>query len=188
MIGAVASIIVRKIGHERGQRVLLLYPMIANLVVMGCALPFVYRPMPADGSRRPGAMALLGFVGGLVIIAAYKAGEAVVVAPMQYSQILWAIAYGALFFGETPDGSTAVGAGIIIASGLYIVLREDRTGAPTQRPVLRTQSRYVLGTLPRLSAIRRLWRKDFPHHETGHEERRTSISPRAGSRGDPVGR
>ena len=189
---ATAAVIVRKIGREERSAVLLLYPMVANFVVMGCVLGFVYQPMPAIDLGGLATMALLGFVGGLLQIAAYRAGSAVVVAPMQYSQILWAVAYGALIFGETPDWSTGVGAAVIILSGMYVVLREDRTGAPTQRPVLRTQSRYVLGTLPRLSATRRLWRKDSrleaAHHETEHEDRQPSVAPAAGRRGDTVRR
>ncbi len=157
---ATAAVIVRKIGREERSAVLLLYPMVANFVVMGSMLAFVYVPMPAIDLGGLATMALLGFCGGLLQIAAYRAGSAVVVAPMQYSQILWAVVYGALVFDESPSWSTGLGAAIIIASGIYVVFREDRTATPTQRPVLRTQSRHVMGTLPRLSAIRRLWRKE----------------------------
>lgn len=156
---ATAAVIVRKIGRDERSAVLLLYPMVANFVVMGSMLAFVYEPMPAIHLGGLATMALLGFVGGLLHIAAYRTGSAVVVAPMQYSQILWAVFYGALVFGERPDWSTGIGAGVIIASGIYVVFREDRTESPTQRPVLRTHSRYVMGTIPRLSAIRRLWRR-----------------------------
>lgn len=156
---ATAAVIVRKIGREERSAVLLLYPMVANFVVMGCMLAFVYRPMPVIHLGGVATMALLGFCGGLLQIAAYRTGSAVVVAPMQYSQILWAVVYGALVFGETPDVSTGLGAAIVIASGIYVVFREDRTAAPTQRPVLRTQSRHVMGTIPRLYALRRFWRR-----------------------------
>ena len=52
---AVAAVIVRKIGHEERSAVLLLYPMMANFIVMGLAMPFVYQPMPALAPRRRGA-------------------------------------------------------------------------------------------------------------------------------------
>ena len=82
---------------------LLLYPMMANFLIMGCALPFVYRAMPAvdlggliaDGLPRLSSAALCH-------IAAYRAGSAVVVAPMQYSQILWAVLYGARVLRRAP--------------------------------------------------------------------------------------
>jgi drug/metabolite transporter (DMT)-like permease len=159
---ATAAVVVRKIGRDERSAVLLLYPMVANFVVMGCMLAFVYKPMPALHLGGLATMAVLGFFGGLLHITAYRTGSAVVVAPMQYSQILWAVLYGALIFGETPTFSTGLGAAIIIGSGIYVVFREDKTTVASQRPVLRTQSRYVLGTLPRISAIRRLWRRDVP--------------------------
>ncbi|SMY08097.1 DMT family transporter [Flavimaricola marinus] len=147
--GSVASIIVRKIGSEERSVVLLLYPMTANFVLMACALPFVYEPPPIEHLGAFGAMALMGSAGGLIIIFAYKAGEAVVVAPMQYSQILWAALYGALFFDEYPSAATIVGASIIIASGLYIVLREGQSNVSVNRPVLRSRARPETGTTPR---------------------------------------
>ena len=99
----------RKIGQDERSAVMLLYPMMANFLVMACLMPFVYRPMAAIDLGGLGLMAVLGFAGGLCIIAAYRIGRAVVVAPMQYSQILWAVIYGYLFFGEVPD--TRHGAG-----------------------------------------------------------------------------
>ncbi len=151
--GAVASIVVRKIGHEERSAVLLLYPMLANFVCMGIALPFVYRPMPMAHLAGLALIALLAFVAMLLIIAAYRRAEAVIVAPMQYSQILWAIAYGWFLFGETIDWPTATGAAIVIASGLYILLREARGGTSRTTPVLRTRSRPETGTSPKLGGL-----------------------------------
>lgn len=155
---SVAAVIVRKIGAEERSAVLLLYPMVANILVMGCILPFVYKPMPGLHLGGVALMALLGFTAALCQIAAYRTGRAVVVAPMQYSQILWAVGYGAFFFHERPDWPTAVGAGIIILSGIYVVFREDSRSST--RPVLRTESRYVSGIYPRISLLRRLARRD----------------------------
>lgn len=151
--GALASIIVRKIGRDERSAVLLLYPMMANFLVMGSLLPFVYRPMPVEHFGLVALMSALAFVAARCVIAAYKAADAAVVAPMQYSQILWAAAYGFFFFDETPDLMTWVGAGIIIASGLYIVIRESVVGISENRPVLETRSRPETGTSPRVSAM-----------------------------------
>jgi S-adenosylmethionine uptake transporter len=157
---AVAAVIVRKIGSEERSAVLLLYPMMANFLVMGCAMPFVYQPMPPVHLGGVLTIALLGFCGALCHIAAYRCSSAVVVAPMQYSQILWAVVYGFAFFGETPDRNTAIGAAIIIASGIYVVVREEQPHVSRTRPVLRTQTRYVIGTYPRIGTLLRLFRRN----------------------------
>ena len=157
--GSLSSIVVRKIGHEERSVVLLLYPMMTNVVLMACALPFVYQPMPIEHLGGVGVMAVLALIASFVLIGAYRAGEAVIVAPMQYSQLIWATLYGALIFDEWPDEMTLAGAVLIIGSGVYIVLREGRGKASENTPVLRTRTRFETGTSlrigPLLRAIRR---------------------------------
>jgi hypothetical protein len=75
---------------------------------------------------------------------------------MQYSQIIWATVYGALFFDERVDNATILGASIIIASGMYIVLRESNSGTSATTPVTRTRSRHETGTYMRAGPFMRL--------------------------------
>ncbi len=75
------------------------------------------------------ALVLLGAVafgtgGYWAITAATRTGEVSVVAPFRYTRLVFAIVIGALVFGEWPDGLTYLGAGLIIASGLYSFARE----------------------------------------------------------------
>jgi S-adenosylmethionine uptake transporter len=150
---SLSSVVVRKIGQDERAVVLMLYPMIANFVVMGTALPFVYKPMPIEHLGMIGIIAVFGFVAGLFIISAYKSAEAVIVAPMQYSQMIWAAIFGYFIFAEIPDQWTLIGAGVIMASGLYIVLRESRRGASKNTPVLESRSRPETGVMPRISLL-----------------------------------
>lgn len=154
VFGSLASLIVRKIGRDERSVVLLLYPMMANFVVMACALPFVYVPMPVEHLGLLGIMSICAFAAMLLVISAYRLGEAVVIAPMQYSQIIWAAVFGYAVFGEAPDMNTLLGAGVIIASGLYIVLREDNVSET--KPVLRSRWRPETGTMPRVGPMIRL--------------------------------
>ncbi|MDB4052810.1 DMT family transporter [Octadecabacter sp.] len=154
--GSIASIIVRRIGADERPVVMLLYPMVANFVVMGASLAFVYIPMPIEHLGLVALVAAFAWTAGRCIIVAYQSGEAAIIAPMQYSQIIWATLYGALFFDETIGRPTLIGAGIIIASGLYIVLRESRTDVSSTTPVLRTRSRHETGTYMRAGPLLRL--------------------------------
>jgi drug/metabolite transporter (DMT)-like permease len=165
--GSIASIIVRKVGSEERPVVMLLYPMTLNFVVMACALPFVYQPMPIEHLGMMGFIAVFAWIAGRMIISAYQAGEAAIIAPMQYSQIIWATIFGSLFFGEFIELTTAIGASIIIASGLYIVLRESRSGTSENTPVLRTRSRSETGIVPRISMLARVSGKTLPGQKKG---------------------
>ncbi|MGR3563511.1 MAG: DMT family transporter [Heliomarina sp.] len=138
---ALVATIVRKIGREERSVVMLIYPWIATLVVMGAAMPFVYNPMEGIDMGMNAGIAVLAFIALLLIIEAYKRAEAALIAPMQYSQMLWAIFYGWLFFDEWPGQTTFIGVALIIASGLYIVFREASSDASENTPVLRSRSR-----------------------------------------------
>lgn len=69
------------------------------------------------------ALCLLGVVAMLAHILvnrSFKHAEAAVVMPYQYSLLVWAILFGAIFFDDTPRPAMLVGAGLIVASGLFI--------------------------------------------------------------------
>ncbi len=152
---ATGAIIMRRIGREERSAVMMLYPMLSNIVVMGCALPFVYQPMPILHLAGLAAIAAIAFVSSSGLIAAYRQAEAVVVAPMQYSQIVWAAIFGLLFFGEAPGFDTILGAAVIIASGIYIVLRENSEETSGIRPVTQARPRPDAGGQLRMSSLMR---------------------------------
>ena len=156
---ALASVIVRKIGRDERLVVLLIYPMLGQFLLMALFMPFVYKPMEAIDLALVAMVAIFGHVAMRLIIRAYRMAEASMVAPMQYSQILWATLFGALFFNEWPGMNVAVGAAIVIASGLYILFRES-SGSSANRPVTATKSRVVPGTHPRIGAAMKIGRKE----------------------------
>lgn len=141
--GALQSVIARKIGRDERHVVMLLFPMMAVFILTGATLSHVYEPMSYNDLLGMAGVALLGFVASFFLVWAYRSAEAVIVAPMQYSQIVWAVLYGALLFGEDIDLWTLVGSGVVIVSGMYIVLRETRSGTSENQPVTQTRSRTV---------------------------------------------
>jgi S-adenosylmethionine uptake transporter len=152
---AVVSVITRKIGRRERAAVLMLYPMMANVILMAAFLPFLYKPLPVEHLGLLAVMSFLGFAGGLCIIAAYRFADAAIVAPMQYSQIIWGAGFGFFFFVEIPDRFTGIGAFVIIGAGLYVVLRESLGGQSDNTPVLRTRTRPGAATSPNVGAMLR---------------------------------
>lgn len=67
---------------------------------------------------------LMGGTGGLLLIAATKRSPASLIAPVQYSQLIWAIVFGAAFFGEFPDYVAIIGLVIVLTAGLANVMTE----------------------------------------------------------------
>jgi drug/metabolite transporter (DMT)-like permease len=76
-------------------------------------------------------MALMGASGAFghwLMILAHQRAPASAMAPFGYTQLLWMIVIGWLVFGDTPPGATLIGAGIVIACGVFLALRERRGG------------------------------------------------------------
>lgn len=123
---SLGSVIIRKIGQDERPVVLMALPMLANVLVTGATLSLFYRPMPVGHLGLLAVAAMLSLGAGLLLIAAYRRAEAVLVAPMQYSQMIWAAAFGWLIFSEPVDRYTLAGAAVIMASGLVVVLSGRR--------------------------------------------------------------
>jgi drug/metabolite transporter (DMT)-like permease len=63
-----------------------------------------------------------------MISQAFRLAPATLVAPLDYTALIWATAFGWLIWAEVPDSATYLGAAIIIASGVVVILRESRAG------------------------------------------------------------
>jgi S-adenosylmethionine uptake transporter len=126
MLGAGNYIIIRKTGVDERVTVLMLYPLVVQMIVAAAVLPMVYQPMPFGDLALTALMATVSFLGYLLIIAAYRRAPGIVVAPMQYSQIIWAAIMGVMLFDEHMSARTVVGTAVIIMAGIVIVTRQDR--------------------------------------------------------------
>lgn len=141
LAAAINSIVVRKIGREESSLVMLIYPMLTIGLAMGVLMVPVYVPMTLADLGIVAVIAALALIAMQFSIGAYRRADAALVAPMQYSQILWATLFGVVLFDESPTLHTAAGTLLIIASGLYILFRESRRNVSTTKPVLRSRLR-----------------------------------------------
>jgi drug/metabolite transporter (DMT)-like permease len=64
--------------------------------------------------------------GHFFIFMAYRVGPTGVVAPFYYSFTLWAVISGLIVFAELPNGLALAGIALVVASGLAIVVRDER--------------------------------------------------------------
>ena len=69
---------------------------------------------------------VLGVLAYLAIVAATRVGDVSFVTPFRYSRILFALVIGFAVFGERPDAPMLLGAGLIVASGLFTLWRERK--------------------------------------------------------------
>lgn len=72
------------------------------------------------------AMGVLQVLGQWFSMTAFRIARAATVAPMQYTQLIWATVFGATIFAEWPPLSVWIGAACIVAGGLWLVYAEGR--------------------------------------------------------------
>ena len=70
------------------------------------------------------AIGVAGALGQYAITEAFRVGEASLIAPLEYTALVWGVALDLALWGVLPDAITWLGAAIIIASGLYLIRRE----------------------------------------------------------------
>jgi len=121
---ALAIVLTRRMGSTDRPVTTLFYSSLVGFVLSGGALPFVWQaPAVADWAMLA-AMGVLSAAGQYLFIAGLTRGPASLLAPFSYSQMIWSTLMGYLVFSSVPVAWTWVGAGLIIASGLYVAHRE----------------------------------------------------------------
>jgi len=105
----------------------IVFAALLGSLTMTFVLPFVFVPPRTlwDGILFC-CLGLFGGGGHYLIIRAFQLGPASVMAPLGYIELVGTVTLGYLVFDNFPDAWTWVGATVIIASGLYIALRERR--------------------------------------------------------------
>lgn len=127
---ALAMIFVRRLSRTETSAAIVFYFTLACTLVSGAILPFVWVPPDALGWALLIAVGLIGGLAQLAVTSAFRLAEASVVAPFDYSAMLWTTMIGYVFWQELPGLHIWLGAAVVAGSGLYIAHREARLGLP----------------------------------------------------------
>jgi drug/metabolite transporter (DMT)-like permease len=129
LFGAFRDLITRKISTDESS-IALLCTSTAGVVLAGfCTLPFGWKPVPAVDLGLLMASGILVGSAHFLLIECFRLAEAALVAPFKYSNMVWAILFGFVVWGDVPDPWTFTGAAIVVASGIYILHREAQLRA-----------------------------------------------------------
>lgn len=104
---------------------------VTGAVAMTAVGLWAWEPMTQPDWGWMAALCLTGVTGHWLLIKCYEVAEASAVQPFAYLQLVFASVLGIAIFGETVEQNVAIGAGIIVAAGLFTFWRERaqrRTG------------------------------------------------------------
>ncbi len=131
---ALRQVLSRMLAGDDRTQTTVAYTAIVSWAILTVPLPFFWQN-PTSGLEIALliGMAIVAAIAETLVIMALDAAQAVVVAPVHYSLILWGTLYGFFVFGQLPDGWTWLGALIIVASGIYTLNRERLAAAAMKK-------------------------------------------------------
>jgi drug/metabolite transporter (DMT)-like permease len=100
------------------------YSSIAGVCILSALVPFVWVAPSWHDILFGIFIGVASTAGQWIVVLAFRYADASVLAPFQYTQLLWVSILGFMIFGELPDIWTVTGAVFIVASGLYTAHRE----------------------------------------------------------------
>lgn len=121
---ALFTIATRKLGSSEGTLKLVLYFHVWLGILGTASLAFTYRPFTGDEVGIVACVGALVVGGHLCMTRAFTIAPVGLVAPFEYSALVWAATLGFLVWGDVPGPALILGAAIIVASGLYLMYRE----------------------------------------------------------------
>ena len=124
LCAAFAQVYVRKMVATEEPAAIVFWFSVTAASLSLVTLPFGWAwPSPSATVYLIGA-GVIGGAGQILLTNAYRFGDASVIAPFEYASMLFAVAIGYAFFAEVPTVQMLAGAGLVIAAGVLIILRE----------------------------------------------------------------
>ena len=129
---SLAAILTRRIGSAVPVPAQLFYLNLAFLAVCGAATPFDWRTPDGEGVLLLLLLGGIGFPSQFAILHGYRCASPAVVAPFEYTALLWSALLGYLVWGEIPASNVWIGGALIVGAGVYIAHRETRPARPVR--------------------------------------------------------
>jgi drug/metabolite transporter (DMT)-like permease len=120
------ALLLRRMGHHDSTVAIAFW--FISLVGVGAGLLSIMDWKPMQWHHWPWLvlLGLTGTFGQLMLTGAFKRASVAVIAPLDYTHMIWAVIYGYIFWGHLPGMTTWIGTAVIVGSGLYIIFREHR--------------------------------------------------------------
>ncbi len=126
---ALVVLLTRKISRSDSNAAIIFHGGMVAVAGSGLLLPLGFTMPDLTGFLLLAGVGLLGGVGVFFFTEALRQAPVAILAPFDYTAMIWAVVFGYAIWADLPDGWTVGGSAIVIASGLYVLHRETRRGA-----------------------------------------------------------
>lgn len=125
---ALAIVQVRRMTATETTASIVFYFSIVGSVVGLATIPFGWQVPDLQGGLMLVLVGLMGGAGQILMTLSFRFAEASLLAPFDYSSMLWTLVIGVVIFDEIPTPTVLIGASVIIGAGIFVLLRERRLG------------------------------------------------------------
>ena len=122
---AAYTIATRFLGQDEPPATSFIYTTLIGTIVASFLLPGAWTMPQVEHVPVLATFGVIGGIGHYLLIMAFTATQASVLAPFSYFGLVFATVFGLIFFSETPDFWTIIGAAVIVGAGLYVWYREN---------------------------------------------------------------
>ena len=130
---SVSAITVRIIARTDSTQALMVWLLVFMTAGAGALAAPDWVALRAQDGWLIAGIGVAGALGQYAITEAFRMGEASLIAPLEYTALVWGVLLDATLWGVLPDSVTWLGAAIIVGSGLYL-LRRERVHAEAEHP------------------------------------------------------
>ena len=124
---ALSSVLTRDLARTEKTSTIVIYFLLAGTLVTALTAPTWVMPSPTEAVLLV-LVGVLGGIGQLLLTQAYHHAEASLIAPFEYTSMIWVVAIGYFVFAEVPTINVLLGASVVISSGIFVIFRERRLG------------------------------------------------------------
>jgi drug/metabolite transporter (DMT)-like permease len=121
---ALVASLTRILGEQENTSTLLFYTLVAFVVMLAVPQLWIWRMLSLDDYLLITAVAFFGVIAQFSVTKAYTIASPSLIAPFEYTALIWAAGLGYLVWSDIPDAFAIGGAVLIIGSGVYIIHRE----------------------------------------------------------------
>ncbi len=123
----------RVLANQDRHQTTLMYTSLGGIAWTSLIVPFFWTTPTTTHAIMFLAIGAMGAGAHFCMLQAFARAEASLLAPFNYSKLIWVTILGYLVFGDLPGLDTLIGSLIIAAAGLYVLYRENRSNRePTQ--------------------------------------------------------
>jgi drug/metabolite transporter (DMT)-like permease len=129
---AVSMLIGRKMTRYMTVSAIMFWPSLVAVAATSVFMPIQWQTPEIAEMGLFLFMGIVGTLGMSLIALGYRNAPAAVIAPFDYTVLIWGVIFGWIIWKDVPALNVWIGSAILIASGLYILYRETRTPRPVQ--------------------------------------------------------